>query len=200
MAWRMEGTYFESCNCDTICPCTWSAFAARATNDRCRAVLAYNVASGDVEGVDVSGLSFALVIDAPPVMSDGGWRAGVYLDAAASPEQAAKLGAVVSGQMGGAPASLTPLIGEMLGVTSAPITYTDNGRVHSVRIGDDVDIEVEDFVAGGLSEPLQLTNAAHPSNTTLTVAPAKRAKVDSFGISFGREGENGLSAPFSWSG
>src|SRR5213078_4710402 len=67
MAWRLEGKYFESCSCDAICPCTWSALTARATHDRCRALLAYHVDSGEVDGVDVSGLSFALFLDTPPV-------------------------------------------------------------------------------------------------------------------------------------
>lgn len=57
MAWRLEGTYFESCSCDEVCPCTWSAFTAKATLDRCRALLAYHVESGEVDGVDVSGLT-----------------------------------------------------------------------------------------------------------------------------------------------
>ena len=43
MAWRLEGTYFESCSCDAICPCTWSALTAKVTLDRCRALLAYHV-------------------------------------------------------------------------------------------------------------------------------------------------------------
>ena len=28
MAWTLEGTYFENCSCDTICPCTWSGLTA----------------------------------------------------------------------------------------------------------------------------------------------------------------------------
>jgi hypothetical protein len=38
----------------------------------------------------------------------------------------------------------------------------------------------------------------HPSNTTLTVAPARTARVSTFGIDWGREGQSGFSAPFSW--
>ena len=38
MAWRLDGTYFESCSCDAVCPCTWSALTAKATLDRCRAL------------------------------------------------------------------------------------------------------------------------------------------------------------------
>jgi hypothetical protein len=45
-----------------------------------------------------------------------------------------------------------------------------------------------------------LTNVLHPSNTTLTVAPATSVRATTFGIEWGREGQSGFSAPFSWSG
>src|SRR5256885_15584656 len=97
MAWRLDGTYFESCSCDEICPCTWSALTAKATLDRCRALLAYHVQSGEIDGVDVSGLSFALFLDTPPVMSEGNWRAGGYPRCDAPGRQAAPLGAASAG-------------------------------------------------------------------------------------------------------
>lgn len=200
MSWRLDGTYLESCSCDTICPCTWSAFTARATLDRCRVLLAYHVAAGEIDGVDVSGLNFALFFDAPPVMAEGNWRAGVYLDDTASDSQAERLGAVLSGQLGGAPAMLGPLIGEMLGVEKTPMEYRDDGRGHSVRIGDAIEVGVEDFVAADSPGPVQLTNVSHPSNTTLTVAPATTARLSTFGIDWGRDGQSGFSAPFSWAG
>jgi hypothetical protein len=200
MAWQLEGTYFESCSCDAVCPCTWSALTAKATLDRCRALLAYHVDSGEINGVAVSGLSFALFLDTPPVMSEGNWRVGVYLDDGASDSQAEQLGAVLSGQLGGPPAILTPLIGEMLGLEKAPITYTEDGRGHHVRIGGAVDVGVEDFVAIDGHDPVQLTNVFHPSNTTLTVAPARAVRLLTFGTEWGREGQSGFSAPFSWAG
>src|SRR5258708_12511071 len=87
MAWRVDGTYFESCSCDAVCACTWSGLTAKATLDRCRALLAYHVESGDIDGVDVGGLSFALFLDTPPVMNQGNWRVGVSLDDAPSQSQ-----------------------------------------------------------------------------------------------------------------
>lgn len=200
MAWRLEGTYFESCSCDEVCPCTWSALTAKATFDRCRALLAYHVDSGEIDGVDVSGLSFALFLDTPPVMSEGNWRVGVYLDHAASDGQAEQLGALLSGQLGGPPAMLGPLIGEMLGVEKAPITYSEDGPTHHVRIGDAIDVCVKDFTALEGQDPVQLTNVFHPSNTTLIVAPAIDAHLSTFGVEWGREGQSGFSAPFSWAG
>ena len=47
--------------------------------DRCRALLAYHVESGEIDGVDVSGLSFALFLDTPRVMAEGNRRAGGLL-------------------------------------------------------------------------------------------------------------------------
>ena len=200
MAWQLTGTYAESCSCDAVCPCTWSAFTAAATLDRCRALLAYHVAEGVIDGTDVSGLNFALFVDSPPVMSEGNWRVGVFLDAAASDEQADELGAVLAGQRGGPPAMLGPLIGELLGIERVPIVYSDEGRAHKVQVGDGASFEVTDFVAGEGSEPVQLQNVFHPSNSTLTVAPATTATLSTFGIDWGRSGQSGFSAPFSWSG
>jgi hypothetical protein len=199
MTWHLDGTYFESCSCDAVCPCTWSALTAKATLDRCRALLAYHVESGEIDGVDVSDLSFALFLDTPPVMSDGNWRVGVYLDEGASDSQAEQLGAVLSGQRGGPPAMLAPLIGEMLGVEKAAITYSEDDHGHHVRIGDAIDVGVKDFVAIEGQDPVRLTNVFHPSNTTLTVAPAYAAHLSTFGTDWGRDGQSGFSAPFSWS-
>lgn len=199
MAWTLEGTYFENCNCDTICPCTWSAFAGRATHDRCLAMLAFHVDRGDVEGVDVSGLTFALVIDSPPVMSDGGWKLGVVLDDAATDDQAAALGRVLGGELGGPPAVLGPLLGEMAGLERAAADWRGSGDTFSVRFGDLIDVEVRSYVSGDLPEAVKLVNVFHPANSTLTVSPATKSNVDAFGIRFDGTGTSGFSAPFAWS-
>jgi hypothetical protein len=200
MAWQLTGTYAESCSCDAICPCTWSALTAKATLDRCRALLAYHVDAGEIDGTDVSGLSFALFLDTPPVMAEGNWRVGVFLDAAASDAQAEELGAVLSGQRGGPPAMLGPLIGELLGIERASIEFQEDGHGHHVRVGTAADIDVVDFVAIEGQDPVRLENVFHPSNTTLTVAPARTATLSTFGIDWGRPGQSGFTAPFSWSG
>jgi hypothetical protein len=69
--WRLEGTYFENCNCDMVCPCTTSGLTAPADNDRCDVFLVFHVDSGDVDGVNVSGLSVGMVADTPALMNSG---------------------------------------------------------------------------------------------------------------------------------
>src|SRR3954462_4000028 len=126
MAWRIEGTYFETCSCEVVCPCT-ASLALGADYDRCNATLVFHVTDGEVEGTDVSGLTVAAVADTPKVMSDGNWRLGVFIDAAASHEQAGKLAAGFGGHPGGPMAALAPLVGEQLGVERAPIEVREDG-------------------------------------------------------------------------
>jgi hypothetical protein len=198
MAWKLDGTYFENCSCDVLCPCAASSLVLPADKERCTFVFAYHVDSGEIEGVDVSDRTVLLVGDTPAQMTDGNWRVGLIVDDGASEEQTELLGAVFGGQKGGPMELLAPLISEMLGLEQMPIEYADDGFKHRVKAGDGIDIEIEDFVPEGFSEPSRLTGVWHPSNTTLTVAQAKRAKIQAFGMELDQEGKNGHSAPFSW--
>src|SRR5436309_13147226 len=199
MSWNLDGSYFETCSCDVVCPCT-ASLALGATKDRCNITQVFNVKSGEVEGTDVSGLTVAAVVDTPKVMSEGNWRLGVVIDEAASDEQAEKLGAVFSGALGGPMEALGPLVAENLGLERAAIEVREDGLRHSVRIGDAVDFEIEDVVPFGspTGEPAQLTRVFHPAGSELTVAHTTRSAIDAFGISF--DGNSAFSRPeFSWS-
>jgi hypothetical protein len=200
VSWRLSGTYFENCNCDVACPCAVSGFTVPGDQERCIVLLAFHVDSGEIDGVDVSGLSYAVVADAPGAMAEGNWRVGLLMDASASQEQAEALAAVGSGQRGGAPAGFNPFIGEVLGMESAEIEFVDDGPRHSVRIGDLADVEIEDFWPEGADEPTRFTGVPHPVSATLTAARATRSKVRAFGIELDAVGKNGNAAPFSWTG
>ena len=200
MAWRLVGSYFESCSCDVICPCT-ASLSYGATKDFCRVTLVFKIEEGEIDGVDVGDLGVAAVADTPKVMSDGNWRLGLFIDADASEEQAEKLSAVFSGQMGGPMEALAPLVSEILGVERAPIKITHDGLKHSVEIGDAVEIEIEDMVPFGAEngQPARLTGIFHPAGPELTIAHATKSKVDAFGIQY--EADAAFSrSEFAWAG
>jgi hypothetical protein len=199
MAWHLRGTYFENCNCDVVCPCNSSSLALPADNDRCVLVLAFHVEEGEVDGIDVSNLSLTLVADTPKQMTDGHWRVGVVMDDAATNEQARALRAVFSGEQGGPMAAFAPLFGEQLGLETVPIEYSNGGTTHRVKAGELFEIEVEDFVPHGSSEPTRLVGVVHPVNTTLTLARATRSRGSAFGVALSGRGKNGHAAPFAWS-
>jgi hypothetical protein len=198
MAWSLKGTYFETCSCEVVCPCT-ASLSLGADYDRCHVTLVFNVVEGDVEGTDVSGLKVAAVADTPKVMTDGNWRLGVFIDADASDEQAAKLGAVFGGQLGGPMEALGPLVGENLGVERAAIDVSEDGLLHSVKIGDSIDFEIEDVVSFGVEsgKPARLVGIFHPAGSELTIARATRSRINAFGIEY--EGKSAFSlSQFSW--
>lgn len=198
MAWNLEGTYFETCSCEVVCPCT-ASLSLGADYDRCRVTLVFNILQGEVEGADVSGLKVAAIADTPKVMSEGNWRLGVYIDATASDAQAEKLGAVFGGQLGGPMQALAPLVSENLGVERAAIEVGEEGLRHNVRIGDTIDFEIEDVVPFGAEsgEPARLTGIFHPAGSELTIAKATRSRINAFGIEY--EGKAGFSSSrFSW--
>jgi hypothetical protein len=200
MAWSLQGTYFENCPCDMVCPCTTSGLTKPADAERCRVVLVFHIDSGEVDGINVGGLTVAVLADTPQVMADGNWRVAMFMDEAANEEQADRLGGVFSGQLGGPMEAFSGLIGENLGVEVAPIEYEDDGRRHRVRIGEFAEIEIEDFVPPQTpeGEVSKVTGVFHPANSTLTMAQATTSRVNAFGLEFSHAGKNGHSAPFSW--
>jgi hypothetical protein len=198
MAWNIEGTYFESCSCELVCPCT-ASLANGATYDHCRVTLVFNITNGEIEGTDVGGLSVAAVAETPKVMTDGNWRIGVFIDDKASDEQAGKLGAVFGGQLGGPMEALGPLVGENLGVERARFDVHEEGLRHSVTIGDAVEIEIEDVVPFGVEsgEPARLVGIFHPVGSELTIAKSTKAHVNAFGIEY--DGKSAFSrSNFAW--
>ena len=197
MAFNLKGSYVENCNCDVICPCTWSSLARAATNDRCLVVLIVHVEQGDIDGVDVSGLSMGFIADTPPIMSEGGWRMGIVLDEAANPEQLDRLRRFMGGEFGGVPASLGPLVGEVIGEVVDAIEFGEQGGRHVLRIGKGVDVTVADITSPGLGAA-QLVNVGHPVNTTLTVGEGVGSRISLLGIEYSGAGKSGFSAPFSW--
>jgi hypothetical protein len=198
MAWSLKGSYVETCSCELMCPCNLS-FDHGATYDFCRVTLAFNIREGNVEGTDIGGLRVAAIADTPKVMTEGNWRLGLFIDERASDEQFDKLTKVFAGQLGGPMAALVPLVGEVLGVERAAIDIDDEGLLHRVRVGDAIDFEIQDIVPFGIEtgEPVRFNGMFHPVGSDLTMAEAKRSRINAFGITY--EGKTGLSkSEFSW--
>ena len=81
----------------------------------------------------------------------------------------------------------------------ARIELTDDGLRHSVLVGDAIDFEIEDIVPFGVEtgEPVRFSGMFHPAGSDLTMAEAKRSRINAFGIEY--EGKTGLSSSeFAW--
>ena len=67
------------------------------------------------------------------------------------------------------------------------------------KVGDAIDFEIEDIVPFGVTngQPVRFQGMFHPVGSDLTMAEAKRSRINAFGITY--EGKTGLStSSFTW--
>ncbi len=199
--WNIKGEYFESCNCDYLCSCLSSQLQAKPTKGHCDVTLAFHITQGHYADVSLDDLSFIVVARTPGPMADGDWTVGLIIDDRADETQQQALSKIASGEVGGPMAGLAPLIGNLAGVVSKPITFEKDGMRRSVSAGDLVDQAVEGVNGtANPDEPIYLDNTLHPANPRLALAKATRGHIHAFGIDWDDVSgkNNGHFAPFDW--
>ena len=197
MAFSVEGKYFEACSCEVSCPCIW---LGPATEDNCDVFFAWHITKGQKDDVDLAGLNAALAVHTLKRMTDGNWRVALYLDDKASPSQAEALGAIFSGQAGGHLGNLAPLISEVAGVTSVPISFEDLGGQRAVQVGDVLTMRVEQLVGMDGENPAVITNPLLGA-ITQPVTQAKSLEVSySDAWEFKTSGRNSFITDFAYAG
>ena len=132
MAYELEGDLLEVGDCGVLCPCWIGEDADNGTSD---AIVAYNVHRGTIDGTDVSGLSICLISQIPGNILQGNWRVAVFVDHKASKLQEDALLNVWTGKLGGPMADLAKLVGEVVTVQRAPITFEVKEGRGTLKVG-----------------------------------------------------------------
>ena len=200
--WQLSGDYFETCNCDFLCPCAPSNLAAPPTHDDCKAVMVFHINQGSYETTSLDDLTFVVVIYTPGAMIDGNWTVGLIVDERASAEQRDAITEIASGKVGGPMAVAKVLVTTFAGVESKQIHFEKNVMSCSVSIPGMLDQAVEGMPSRSKpGEPIFLDNLGHPANTRLALARSKHTNLTGFGLDLDMvgNGNNGHFAPFSWS-
>lgn len=194
--WSVSGTYFESCNCDTACPCV---FLSEPTEGECTVLVGWHIEQGHAGDVRLDGLNVALALHSPGHMATVPWTVALYLDERGDGKQSDALTRIFTGQEGGHPERLAAHIGDVLGISSVAIDFTAEGRGRSLRIGDvaAVDIEAIEGQQGGT-----VAVTGHP----LCIAPGEpavaarssRLSYHDHGLDWELSEKNGFFSPFSY--
>lgn len=142
MAYELEGSLLEVCDCNVLCPC-W--IGEDPDNGTCDAINAYRIDKGAINGVDVSGLSLGFLVHIPGNVLQGNWKAVVVVDDKASDEQQEALLNAFAGKLGGPLADTAQLIGEMVSVERAPISFELHEGKGTLRIGDFAEAEMAPY-------------------------------------------------------
>jgi hypothetical protein len=185
MGYQLEGRLLEVCDCKVLCPC-W--IGEDADNGTCDALVAWHIDRGTIEGLDVSGRTFALLPHIPGNIMQGNWKVAVYVDDGATPEQQEAMLKVWTGKLGGPVADLAQLVGEVVAVERAPITFTVEEGKGRVTIGDGpapvVDAELGSYM-GATGKPTTLVDSVF---STIPGAPAYVSKAEYFRRNTSRHG------------
>lgn len=103
MAWKLSGSYFEACNCETVCPCRRhdDHKGGRSTYETCDFVLSWMIEEGHVDGRDLSGLSTVMVGSYSDDEPGSPWRVILFVDETADEDRQEDLADVFLGRLGG---------------------------------------------------------------------------------------------------
>ncbi|HTC31246.1 MAG TPA: DUF1326 domain-containing protein, partial [Candidatus Acidoferrum sp.] len=101
--------------------------------------LAYNIEKGEINGVDVTGLTYVEVVKIPGnVLIPHTWKRVSYVDARATDEQRAAILDAWHGRLGGPLADLNALVGEDVAVETAAIQHDLKGGEGTLIVGDKI--------------------------------------------------------------
>jgi hypothetical protein len=192
--YQLEGTLLEVCSCNTLCPC-W--IGEEPDNGTCDTVIAYNLKSGKIRGIDVSGLSIVNVGHIPGNVLDGNWRIAIYVDDRASDEQMEALLDAFGGKLGGPLADLAGLVGEIVAVERAPISHTIVDGAGTLNVGDKVDCAMHPY-RGPDGSITTLNNSVFSTvpgaPAYVAVADHQRIDVPEHGYQWALEGKNAIQS------
>ena len=203
-AWKLSGQYYETCNCDFVCPCVTGQMAVKPSKGSCAFAMAFQIERGQYGAVALDGLGFIVLGLTPEAMAKGNWSVGVVVDEQASTEQRDAITTISSGAAGGPMAALSGLIGAFAGVESAPIRFDRNGVKWSVTSPQRVDMAAAGAMGlnPAATEPLHLEHTGHPAADRFALAHASRSHIHALGFDWDDVSgkNNGQYAPFSWQG
>jgi hypothetical protein len=119
-------------------------------------------------------LATNVLLPRPPL--EGNWRVQVFVDERATKQQEEALLSVFTGQQGGPVADLAALIGEVVKIERAPITFEVKEGKGTLRIGSTTEAIMEPY-RGPSGKPTTLVDSIFP---TIPGSPAYVAKASTF--------------------
>lgn len=98
--YRMRGEYLKNCNCLATCAC--DTVGLPAPHNFCEGVVGMRITEGEVDGVKLGGLNWAVTVHWPGALHEGNGTAEVFIDERATESQRQGLISILTGQQGGA--------------------------------------------------------------------------------------------------
>src|SRR5215207_6167397 len=216
--WRLEGDYFDGCNCKSICPCI---FALDPTEGNCKGVAAWHIEKGHFNSgtnkagninssdknnnsIDLANLNVILAAHAPGHMFTGPkWKIVLYLDEKANNDQKDALTRIFTGQVGGDFfVEMLSRTGELLGIRSVPIEFNIEGKKRrKIKIPAIAEMEIEGLAGSDPNIESKVVNPAFSNTPGVDpiIARATRHTYKDHGLEWDNSGRNAFYSRFTYS-
>lgn len=181
MAYQLEGRLLEVCTCNALCPC-W--VGEDPDGGTCIGANTYHIDRGQIEGVDVSGLTVTMLNYIPGNILQGNWRTVMYMDDRATSEQQKALENAFTGKLGGPLKDVFHLIGEFLGVERAAATFEVQEGRGTFKFGAAIEAELTPF-QGATGQVTALHDTLF---TTIPGSPAYVGKASQYRVNVSQYG------------
>jgi hypothetical protein len=142
MSWSIAGAYFESCNCDAICPCRMigGVPGGRSTHGVCFGALSWRIDEGHLDGIDLSGLCVSLTTSYDDDEPGSPWTIVMHVDERGDAAQRQAIEQILLGELGGDVMRL-PWVRKprnLVDVRVGEITIEDGPEGHTLTVRDTV--------------------------------------------------------------
>jgi hypothetical protein len=189
--WRLQGDWWDVCNCNIGCPCV---FSSPPSYGFCEGVLTWLIREGNYGNVKIDGgLAVVLVIHFEGTVFEKNREFGFLIDERANPEQREALKSIFLGKAGGAFAAWADLTIKVDGVEFVPMKVSHDPENWSVKVPGLIDALAGPFRKFMVPEgdTCRIYNAPRPEVVPghLTLGEAKKNVVTG---AFGRN--------FDWTG
>jgi hypothetical protein len=198
--WHVMGEYFESCNCEVVCPCLMSSQPVNTvypTYTHCDLALAFHVVKGHYGSTDLSGLTAIVIAYTPGKMINHDWSTAYYIDDNANPAQREAMSLIFTGKVGGPLADVAATTEYDLGLKFVPIHYVKDAKKRTFVIPDILDATIA-AKPGMDGEEIWLENA-HPFAYRIAQSIGEEARYKDHRLVFDNSGRNGFYGDFEWS-
>jgi hypothetical protein len=198
--WSIEGELILNCNCTVFCPCVISLGTHPPTEGYCQAWAGIRIDRGEADGVDLSGLNVAMLLDIPGKMERGNWTLALWIDERADDEQFARLETIFRGSAKGTTGLFRLLVGTYLGAERAPVEFTTDGETRSLKVAKYINGSVTPIAGARSGEEVTVVNTQYWMGPEVVVAQADLGRVRAFGRVWNFEGRSAEICTIRWEG
>jgi hypothetical protein len=217
--WKIEGDYFDGCNCKNICPCI---FALEPTEGDCKGLAAWHIEKdyftngtkndwnntntnnkdANNNSINLANLNVVCSVHAPGHMFTGPkWKIALYLDEKANNDQKDALTKIFTGQVGGDFfVEMLSRTGEILGIRSVPIEFKVEGKKRrEIKIPAIAEMDIEGLTGSDPNIESKVVNPAFSNTPGIDpiIARATRHTYKDHGLEWDNSGRNAFYSRFT---